>query len=196
MSCESGDARGDAPADSTPRGLEDIAVDYRSVNRHLWEVGRPLRLRGLDVKEVSSFADLVAEVYALNLGEFMVFAWGWHEEPDRIDEQGRSCDVFEVHVLLLGSQHTFTLACPVDKAQEYEVLEWLRGPRALGFLRALWAPLLNSAPIHMSFPTEAAVWQHQIGVLDEIQKIVTTEIAAARGRAARAAVHTEEAAER
>jgi hypothetical protein len=37
------------------------------------------------------------------------------------------------------------MRCPVSKDQEPDVLQWLRGPRILGALRELWAPLLAPA---------------------------------------------------
>lgn len=172
-----------------------VPADAPRLTKHLWEVGRPRWLRGIGLKEMGSFADLVAEVYALTFGEFMVFAWEWHEEPDRRDKLACVGDVFQAHILLLGSQDTYTLACPIDKAQEYDVLEWLHGPRVLGFLRNLWTPLLDATPIHLAVPAEAALWQQHIGVLDKIRTILNAEIDAARSRAARAAVRTPSSGE-
>lgn len=119
---------------------------------HLWEIKHPYYgAAGYETK-VDSFAELQAVVDQHDEDMNVVYRWDWadysqpHYDEYFDDGEGRSKEVFQVFVLMPRKAGFWSVECPITKAQEQEVLEWLRGPRVMGYLKTLWSPLLDDVP--------------------------------------------------
>jgi hypothetical protein len=114
-----------------------------TITRHLWEIDHPYY--GVDgtIVFAESFADLRETVDFYDARRNHVYRWDW-VPADEADEDQR--DQFTVYTIQPRKDGFTSFTCPVTRDQEDEVLAWLRGPRVLGALRAMWEPLLDDQP--------------------------------------------------
>lgn len=119
--------------------------------RRLWEIDHPYYgADGGGTEEWGSFADLREHVDGLDEDMNHIYRWDWHDyaQPQHddlfLDGEDRSRQVLRLFVILPRKSKCVEWCCPVTHEQEAEVQEWLSGPRVLGSLRALWAPLLDA----------------------------------------------------
>lgn len=134
--------------------VEPVSRDLPA--RHLWEGGHPLYGAGAhgEVEDDTEFDTFDQLRQCLNRhsdgGSTVIYRWDWIDSRSHLldgpDAEDPGLDEFVVYGLLPRKAHLFVLRCPISKGQEPDVLQWLRGPRMLGALRALWAPLLDEFP--------------------------------------------------
>lgn len=115
---------------------------------HLWDADHPFYGADGTAGDETHFDTFDALRRCLNNhphdGSTVIYRWDWHK-PDLIDPpHGPTPATFSVYGLFPRNGHLFVLSCPISDHQEPDVLEWLRGPRMLGALQALWAPLLDT----------------------------------------------------
>jgi hypothetical protein len=78
-----------------------------------------------------------------------VYRWDWvddsqpHHDYLFADGEDRTRQELRLFFVMPRKSAFLEWSCPITHDQEAEVLEWLRGPRVLGALRKLWAPLLD-----------------------------------------------------
>ncbi len=120
---------------------------------HLWEIKHPYYGADGYADAVESFADLRQIVDASAEDMNVVYRWDWtdwsqpHFDDLFIEDEDRSKEEFTVYLLMPRKEGFWSVTCPITKDQEAEVLEWLRGPRVLGYLRTLWAPILDALEV-------------------------------------------------
>lgn len=118
---------------------------------HLWETDHPYYGADGYVNEFDSFAELRAAVDDSAADMNHVYRWDWddysqpHHDDLFLPGEDRSGQVLKVFMVMPRKSAFWSATCPVTHDQEPEVLEWLRGPRVLGALRTLWAPLLDES---------------------------------------------------
>lgn len=124
---------------------------------HLWEIRHPFTgAKEVGVVKFSSFADLAVWVNDSDADLNLIYRWDWldysqpHFDGDGLSEEERSEEKFVVWIVLPRKYGFASLECPITKAQERDVLDWLRGPRVMGHLATLWAPLLDAVPRSVS----------------------------------------------
>lgn len=157
--------------------------------RHLWEIDHPYY--GVDGYEndVDSFATLRQTVDASDEDMNFVYRWDWKDNAQPqfdglfLDGEDRSNEVFTVYLLMPRKPGFWSVTCPIRKDQEFEVLDWLSGPRCAGYLRTMWAPVLDSLPLTNPTARETAVWGHHVSALEVLHASVTEQLDAARRRA-------------
>jgi hypothetical protein len=117
--------------------------------RHLWEYHHPhYGADGYRV-ECASFAELREYVDAADEDMNRIYRWDWvdYTQPYAddlfLDGEDRSAQRFTVYAIMPRKERCISWSCPISYDQEPAVLAWLRGPRVLGALRGLWAPLLD-----------------------------------------------------
>ncbi len=116
---------------------------------HLWEIDHPYYGTDAGQYDVANFAALCAEIDNSDDDMNRIYRWDWEDDsqPHRADlflpHENRSGQRFVVYLLMPRKSGFWSVRCPIAHDQEVEVLEWLRGPRVLGSLRTLWAPLLD-----------------------------------------------------
>lgn len=156
---------------------------------HLWEIDHPYYAADGHEETVDSFAALKHHVDHSDEDMNVVYRWDWHDASQSIHDdlyygdQDRSKEELSVHLLLPRKSRFWSIRCPIAKAQEFEVLEWLSGPRCLGYLRKLWEPVMDALPAGDPSDREAAIWGHHVTALEEIQRSVATQLEATRARA-------------
>jgi hypothetical protein len=118
--------------------------------RHLWEYDHPhYGADGYRV-ECASFAELREYVDASDEDMNRIYRWDWvdytqpYADDMFLDGEDRSGQMFTVYAVMPRKERCISWTCPISYDQEPEVLAWLRGPRVLGALRGLWAPLLDA----------------------------------------------------
>lgn len=118
----------------------------------LWELDHPYYgADGYDDR-VDSFAELRHAIDRMDEDMNFVYRWDWkdYSQPHYDDlylgdpDEPRAKQELTVHFLMPRKSKFASLTCPITHEQEAEVLEWLRGPRVLGYLRTMWAPLLGA----------------------------------------------------
>jgi hypothetical protein len=120
---------------------------------HLWEYHHPYYGATGYTNDCASFAELREYVDASDEDTNRIYRWDWvdHSQPYAddlfLDGEDRSTQTFTVYALAPRTERCVSWSCPISHDQEAEVLAWLRGPRVLGALRALWAPLLDAAQV-------------------------------------------------
>lgn len=120
---------------------------------HLWEVEHPYYGSDDNTNRCDDFAELRAAVDRLDDGMNHVYRWDWQDwsQPHFDDlffgDDDRSRQAFTVYLVLPRKSMLICFTCPVTHDDEPAVLEWLRGPRVLGALRALWEPLLDGIEV-------------------------------------------------
>lgn len=156
---------------------------------HLWEIDHPYCAADGHMEEVPSFDALKATVDHSDEDMNLVYRWDWYDAAQPIHDDlyafgdDRSEEKLSVHMLLPRKSRFWTVTCPIAKHQEYEVLEWLSGPRCLGHLRKLWEPVMDSLPAGDPSDREASIWGHHVTALEEIQRSVAEQLEATRARA-------------
>lgn len=156
---------------------------------HLWEIDHPYYGADGNETKADSFAELKAMVDASDADMNPVYRWDWldyaqpHHDDLFLDDEDRSKEVFRVYMLMPRKSGFWMVECPIAKAQEQDVLEWLRGPRVLGYLKTLWEPVLDEVPGNVASDREAAIWGHHVMALEQIQQTVTEQVETARRRA-------------
>lgn len=157
--------------------------------KHLWEIKHPYYGADGYEEKAESFAALRAMVDGFDEDMNVVYRWDWkdysqpHFDVLFIDGEDRSEETFTVYLLLPRKSAFMVLSCPIRKDQEFEVLDWLSGPRCAGYLRTLWEPVLDSLPLMEPTARETAVWGHHVSALEALQANVTEQLEAARRRA-------------
>lgn len=136
--------------------IEEIRRALPTAGPHLWEVDHPYYgaegTRG-DETAFESFADLRACLDGHpDDGSTVIYRWDWKDFPVPREHDdlrnGRETESYlYVYGLFPRVQHLFVLSCPIRDDQEPEVREWLHGPRMLGALKALWAPVLDTVTV-------------------------------------------------
>jgi len=112
---------------------------------HLWEVHHPFygNSGGNNDGDLESFAELreLLDGHADD-GSTVIYRWDWSgpHTPDAFPDTPEELEVFGLYP---RTGQCWSARCPIGKDQEQEVLEWLRGPRMLGALQKLWAPVLD-----------------------------------------------------
>jgi hypothetical protein len=110
--------------------------------RHLWEIKHPYYGADGDyVERAESFAELREMVEASDEDLNHVYRWDWVPADPEYEQE----EELRIFLALQRKSGFWAASCPIDRDQEAEVLEWLRGPRVLGSLARLWEPLLDSA---------------------------------------------------
>ncbi len=156
---------------------------------HLWEIDHPYYATDGTITDEDSFAALKATVDGSDEDMNLVYRWDWFDASQpihddlHIDGEDRSTEKFSVHMLLPRKGRFWTVTCPIEKHQEFEVIEWLSGPRCLGHLRRLWEPVMDSLPAGDPSDRETAIWGHHVTALEEIQRSVAAQLEATRARA-------------
>lgn len=159
---------------------------------HLWEIDHPYYAADGYDEHCDSFAELKSIVDRYDEDMNVVYRWDWFDAAQPIHDdlfvngEDRSKEELRVHLLMPRKSRFSTYRCPITKAQEFEVLEWLSGPRCLGYLRKLWEPVMNTIPAGTVTAREAAIWGHHVTALEQLQLTVTAQLDAARQRAATA----------
>jgi hypothetical protein len=122
--------------------------------KHLWEIDHPYYGAEGYVNEAESFAELREIVDRSDEDYNPVVRWDWadysqpHHDDLFLEGEDRSKETFTVYLIMPRKNgRAWSVTCPIAKEQEPEVLEWLRGPRVLGYLRTLWEPLLDGVEI-------------------------------------------------
>lgn len=119
------------------------------MRKHLWEIDHPYYGSDTNSNRCESFAELREAVDQLADGPNHVYRFDWHDwsQPmyDDLHVPGEepSPQEFAVFLVLPRKGMLINFICPISHEQEGEVLKWLRGPRILGALRALWEPVLD-----------------------------------------------------
>ena len=120
-----------------------------TARRHLWEYEHPYY--GADGHQVQcdSFAELRRTLDRLDEDMNLIYRFDWEDDaqPHRdglfLDDDDRSGQRLLVFTLQPRRSACASYICPIRHDQEHEVLALLRGPRAAGHLRTLWAPILG-----------------------------------------------------
>jgi hypothetical protein len=121
--------------------------------RHLWEYHHPYHGAGGYRVECASFAELRECVDAADEDMNRIYRWDRVDYSQRyaddlfLDGEDRSAQRFTVYAVMPRTECCVSWTCPITHDQEAEVLAWLRGPRVLGALRTLWAPLLHDTEV-------------------------------------------------
>jgi hypothetical protein len=163
--------------------------DKTDTTPHLWEIDHPYYAADGHDERCDSFAELKATVDRSDEDMNVVYRWDWFDASQPIhdelfvDGEDRSKEELRVHLLMPRKSRFWTLRCPISKAQEFEVLEWLSGPRCLGYLRKLWEPVMNTIPAGSPSAREAAVWGHHVAALEQIALSTQAQLEDARRRA-------------
>lgn len=116
---------------------------------HLWEVDHPFYGTDDNTNQCDTFADLRETVDNLHEGMNHIYRWDWtdysHTQHDDLFTDGEDRTEQHLTVFLICPRKSMLInfQCSISHDDEAEVLEWLRGPRVLGALRALWQPLLD-----------------------------------------------------
>lgn len=110
---------------------------------HLWEIDHPYYGAEGYINEVPSFDELKEMIDPLDQDMSHVYRWDWKDWPNDEDGDEDSEETLYVFVAMPRKSSFFSVSCPITKEQEPEVLEWLKSPRVLGALRAMWEPLLG-----------------------------------------------------
>lgn len=159
------------------------------MTRHLWEIRHPYHAADGREERVDSFTALKSIVDRADDDLNMVYRWDWfdaaqpiHNDP-YVDGEDRSTEELSVHLLTPRKSGFWTITCPIAKHQEFEVLEWLSGPRCFGYLRRLWEPVMDSLPAGEPSDRERAVWGHHVTALEQLRASVDAQLEAARVRA-------------
>lgn len=156
---------------------------------HLWEIKHPYYAADGHENDVDSFAALRQTVDASDEDMNYVYRWDWkdysqpHFDVLFVDGEDRSKEEFSVYLLMPRKSGFWSVTCPIRKDQEFEVLDWLWGPRCAGYLRTMWAPVLDSLPLTEPTAREAAVWGHHVTALEVLHGTVSEQLEAARRRA-------------
>lgn len=118
--------------------------------QRLWEIDHPYYGSDANPNPCGSFAELRKAVDVLDDGMNHVYRFDWldwsqpmHDDL-RVPGEEPSPQEFTVFLILPRKDMTISFSCPISHEQEDEVLAWLRGPRILGALRALWEPVLDA----------------------------------------------------
>lgn len=117
--------------------------------RHLWEYDHPYYGADGYVNRCESFAQLREYVDETDEDMNRIYRWDWvdYTQPYAddlfVEGEDRNKQTFTIYAVMPRKERCISWSCPVSHEQEAEVLEWLRGPRVLGALRALWEPLLD-----------------------------------------------------
>jgi hypothetical protein len=118
--------------------------------RHLWEIDHPYYGADGHLNEFDSFAELRTAVNAMDKDMNLVYRWDWEDDsqPHRADlffgDEERIGQFLKVFTLMPRKSTVAEYRCPIRHDQEYEVIEWLSGPRVAGHLRKLWEPILGA----------------------------------------------------
>lgn len=115
----------------------------------LWEVDHPFY--GCDDYEnhVDTFDELREHVDSMDEDMNLVYRWDWkdysqpHFDDDFLTDAERRKQKFIVFWLMPRKGRCGSISCSITHEQEAEVYEWLSGPRCLGHLQKVWAPLLG-----------------------------------------------------
>lgn len=156
--------------------------------KHLWEIDHPYYGADGYPNEESSFAALRASVDASDEDMNVVYRWDWKDYSQPIHDslflagEDRSEEKLTVYLLMPRKSQFWSISCPIEKHQEFEVLEWLRGPRCLGYLQTLWEPVMDALPAGEPSGREKAIWGHHVTALEEIQRSVAVQLEEARAR--------------
>lgn len=128
-----------------------IVILKGSVMAHLWETEHPYYGSSYINDRYASFEELREFVELLDDDLNVVYRWDWYVYDTDSDEQtaegGHNEQTFKVHIIMPRVDKIFSLSCPITKEQENEVRQWLQGPRVLGYLRRIWAPILDEVTI-------------------------------------------------
>ncbi|CAL9605880.1 hypothetical protein SUDANB95_05488 [Actinosynnema sp. ALI-1.44] len=155
---------------------------------HLWEIDHPYYAPDGYDDRVDSFAELKSIVDGYDEDMNVVYRWDWFDAAQPIhddlfiDGEDRSKEELRVHFLKPRKAGFSTIRCPITKDQEFEVLEWLSGPRCLGYLRKLWEPVMDTLPAGEPSAREAAIWSHHVTALEVLHRTVGEQLDAARAR--------------
>jgi hypothetical protein len=122
---------------------------------HLWEVGdHPYYGADGYFDEFESFVELREAAEHLDEDMNHIYRWDWEDDsqPHRADlflddDEDRTGQRLKVFFVLPRKSTFLNWQCPVTYEDEPAVLEWLRGPRVLGALRRMWAPILDTAEV-------------------------------------------------
>lgn len=150
--------------------------------KHLWEYDHPYYGADGYSNEEESFAALKASVDASDEDMNVVYRWDWKGPHSRYADE-TDPEKLTVYLLMPRKSQFWSISCPIQKHQEFEVLEWLRGPRCLGYLQTLWAPVMNVIPSGEPSEREQAIWGHHVTALEQIQVSVNEQLIATRRRA-------------
>jgi hypothetical protein len=151
---------------------------------HLWEIKHPYYGADGHVNEEESFAALKANVDGSDEDMNLIYRWDWDDPATNEYAEPDESETFTVYLLMPRKSGFWSVSCPIQKHQEFEVLEWLQGPRCFGHLRKLWEPVMETLPAGDPTEREAAIWGHHVTALEQIQQSVTGQLEAARERAA------------
>lgn len=116
---------------------------------HLWEIDHPYYGAEGYTDNFESFAELREAIDATDEEMNHVYRFDWldysqpHHDSLFLDGEDRSGQQLRLFMVMPRKGAFWSATCPITHDQEAEVLEWLRGPRVLGALRKLWAPLLD-----------------------------------------------------
>jgi hypothetical protein len=161
-----------------------------SAPKHLWEIDHPYYAPDGNMNDEPSFAALKAVVDRSDEDMNVVYRWDWFDASQPIHDElfiegdDRSEEKLTVHLMMPRKSGFWAVRCPVQKHQEFEVLEWLRGPRCLGYLQKLWEPVLDAISSGEPSDRERAIWGHHVTALEQIQVSVNEQLLATRRRAA------------
>jgi hypothetical protein len=126
-----------------PVSIERLIVEKGRPMAHLWEFDHPYYGADGQYKALSSFAEL-REALANHPhdGSTVIYRWDWHgpHSPNADPDEPEELVIFG---LFPRKSMTWSLSCPINKDQEAEVRDWLRGPDVLGQLTPMWTPLLD-----------------------------------------------------
>jgi hypothetical protein len=119
----------------------------------LWEVEHPYYGYSEGYSEkVASFARLREQVDGMDEDMNFVYRWDWqdyaqpHYDDLYLSPAEREEQTFTIYWLMPRKGQFGSLSCPITHEQEAEVLDWLRSDRMLGYIRTMWAPLLDARP--------------------------------------------------
>ena len=97
-----------------------------------------------------SFEELRDWVDTTDPGLNLIYRWDWitrRYDALKVGGEPFTTDTLYLYGVQPRTCRLFSYGCPVTRDQEPEVAAWLRGPRILGYLREVWAPLLESDPV-------------------------------------------------
>lgn len=111
----------------------------------LWEANHPYYGAGENEEKHEDFSSLKDAFAAMDEDLNFIYRWDWKvQDVDDLEEGDDPRDRLEVFYVQPRRERLWMLSCPLDRSQHDEVLEWLKSDRVLGYMRTMWAPLLDA----------------------------------------------------
>ncbi len=121
-----------------------------AVPKRLWEIDHPYYAAEGHLNELDSFAELKADIDALDEDMNYVYRWDWfdaaaeHNTDLYMEGEPRTQQYLTVTTVMQRKSAFAQFKCPIRHDQEADVLEWLHSDRIAGHVRKTWEPIFDA----------------------------------------------------